>query len=233
MTLRHCALLFLGVLTVACSGPRGAGVTRSECLAIAERYRTHRWTPAVANILHGTDPDGVEVDTPDIGFRKPGAVPGWWVPGIVNEGIPYQWGGFATPEQFDRELATGMAAGDVYTQKKRQLLDAAVSRHATGIDCSGFVSRCWRLPRSCSTRELDSICERLPSWDALLPGDVLNTFNSHVFLFAGWEDDTRARLIAYETGIPPHWLVVRHSLAVDELKAKGFTPLRYRGIRDG
>lgn len=233
MTMLRCALLILPLLTAACSGPRGAGVTRSDCLAIAEQYCHHRWMPTTTNVLHGIDPDGVEVDTPDTGYQKPGAVPGWWVPGRVNQGIPYQWGGFATPEQFDRDLAMGKAAGDVYTQKKRQLLDAAVSRHATGIDCSGFISRCWRLPRSYSTREFPSICDPLPSWDDLRPGDILNTWNSHACLFVGWQDAARTQIIVCETGVPPHWLVVRHPITVDELQAKGFAPFRYRGIRDG
>ena len=234
MPLLRCALFFLTLLAPACSTPRGGtGVTRSECLAIGEQYRTHRWVPTAANILHGTDPDGITVDTPDTTYQIPGAVPGRWVPGAVNEGIPYQWGGFATPEQFDRDLASGKAAGDVYTQKKRQLLDDAVSRYATGIDCSGFISRCWRLPRSHSTREFPGICDPLPSWDDLRPGDILNTYNSHACLFAGWLDPSHARLLAYETGVPPHWLVVRHALTVSELKAKGFAPFRYRGIREG
>ena len=118
MPLLRSALILLTLMASACTGPRGgAGVTRSECLAIAERYRTHQWTPAAANTHHGTDPDGVELDTPDISYQRPGVVPGWWIPGAVNAGIPYQWGGFATPEQFDRDLAMGKAAGDVYTQK--------------------------------------------------------------------------------------------------------------------
>ncbi len=234
MLLLRGALLILTLFAAACTGPgAGSGVTRSECLAIAEQYRTHQWTPAAANILHGPDPDGITVDTPDTSYQKPGAVPGWWVPGSVNEGIPYQWGGFATTEQFDRDLTSGKAAGDVYTQRKRQLLDAAVSRYATGIDCSGFISRCWRLPRSHSTREFPTICDPLPSWDDLRPGDILNTFNSHACLFAGWHDAARTRIITYETGIPPHWLVVRHVVSANELKAKGFAPFRYRGIREG
>jgi len=165
----RCALLFIALAVSACSTPGSGGVTRSECLAIAEAYRAHRWQPTAANVFHGIDSNGVRVDTPDAGYRPPGAVPGWWEPGQVNEGIPYQWGGFATPEQFDRELASGLAAGDVYTQEKRRLLDAAVSRHATGIDCSGFVSRCWKLPRSYSTREFAGICDPLTSWADLRP----------------------------------------------------------------
>lgn len=229
----RCAALLLALFTGACSVPDSGKVARSECLAIAEAYRTHRWRASAANVLHGNDPDGVRVDTPDLHFRPPGTAPGWWVPGGINVGVPYQWGGFASLEEFDSSLASRLAAGDVYTRKKRELLDAGVSRHATGIDCSGFVSRCWKLPRSFSTRELAGICVPLGSWDDLRLGDILNTWNNHVILFAGWDDSHRSRIIAYETGVPPHWLVVRHSIAVDVLKKRGFVPLRYRGIRDG
>jgi hypothetical protein len=227
----RCAVLTM-LLTAGCSAPSGR-VTRSECLAIAESYRTHRWRPTQANALHGFDPEGIRVDTPDIGYGGAGAFPGWWIPDQVNVGVPYQWGGFASPASFDDDIAAGKAAGDVYTAEKRRLLLAGVSRYATGIDCSGFISRCWKLETPCSTRELEAICEPLASWNDLRPGDVLNTFNSHVLLFAGWLDPARTRLVAYETGSPPHWLVVRHSIAVDFLKRNGFTPLRYRGMREG
>ncbi|HWB06583.1 MAG TPA: hypothetical protein VG796_26395 [Verrucomicrobiales bacterium] len=224
--------LLIAFLTVSCTAPNGgSGVTRAECLAIAEAYRSHKWQPTEANVLHGADTDGIQVDTPDICYRKKGSFPGWWVPGRVNEGMPYQWGGFATPEQFDLDIAAGKAAGDVYTQEKRRLLDAAVSRHATGIDCSGFISRCWKLPRSYSTRELERLCTLVSSWQDLLPGDILNTWNSHALLFAGWLDESHSRIIAYETGSPPDWLVVRHSITVDMLVKQGYVPLRYQGMR--
>ena len=149
----RCLLLVFSLLFAGCTSlPQAGGVsrvTRAECIAIAESYRSHRWLPAEGNVRHGVDAAGIRVDTPDISYQKPGAVPGWWRAGAWNTGVPYQWGGFATPEEFDRGLAAGLAAGDVYTLEKRRLLDAAVSREATGIDCSGFVSRCWRLPRSC------------------------------------------------------------------------------------
>jgi len=182
--------------------------------------------------MHATDAQGIQVDTPDTGYKVPGAFAGWWTPGQWNEGVPYQWGGFATPEEFDREIAAGKAAGDVYTQEKRRLLDAAVSRQATGIDCSGFISRCWRLPRSYSTRELQSICTPVGSWNDLQPGDILNTWNSHVILFGGWMDAGKTKVIAYEAGAPPHWLVVSHWISAAELQAKGFSPLRYKAMRD-
>lgn len=227
-----CLLTLLLLTACANKTERLPRVTRTETLATAEAYRTHRWLATEANVRHGFDRNGVRVDTPDIGYQKPGAIPGWWAPGQWNEGIPYQWGGFSTPAAFDRGVARGLAAGDVYTLEKRRLLDDAVSDEAVGIDCSGFVSRCWRLPRSYSTRELAQICVPLTSYDELRPGDILNTHNAHCLLFAGWVDATRTRMWAYETGIPPHWKVIRHRPTTASLKENGFVPLRYRGMAD-
>lgn len=230
------AFLAIPLLLAACDSMQQGGapsrITRSECLALAERYQSHRWMPDKANVRHGVDTAGISVDTPDVSYQRLGAVPGWWRPGGWNTGMPYQWGGFATPEDFDRGIAAGLAAGDVYTLEKRRMLEAAVSQEATGIDCSGFISRCWNLPRSYSTRELGSLCDALPSWDVLLPGDILNTYNSHVMLFAVWEDAARTRVVAFETGVPPYWLVVRRTSSRTELETKGFQPLRYRGIAE-
>ena len=202
-------------------------VTRHECLSMAEAYRTHRWTGSGANLMHGPDSKGIQVDTPDSTYQKPGAIPGWWRTGAENVGVPYQWGGFSTPAQFDAGQRAGKAAGDVYTSEKRRLLDAAVSTDAVGIDCSGFISRCWKLPRSYSTRELAGLCVELKSWSELQPGDILNTFNAHCLLFAGWDDATQKEIIAYETGCPPDWKVVSHSIGVQWLRSLGYRPFRY------
>lgn len=225
------ATVALSACSLTPAGPALASVTRTQCLATAERYVSHRWQPTGANVFHGTDPDGVRVDTPDAAWQPSGQVAGWWRPGTENTGMPYQWGGFATPEEFDRAIAAGLAAGDVYTAEKRRLLDAAVSRHATGIDCSGLISRCWNLPRSYSTRELPSLCFPLASWDDLLPGDILNVHNAHVILFAGWHDADRTQLVAIEAGVPPHWLVVRRVVPRNRLASQGFAPFRYRGMK--
>jgi hypothetical protein len=187
----------------------------------------------VANVKHIPDRKGILVDTPDVSYQKEGAVPGYWVPGQLNQGLPYQWGGFSTPEEFDRGIAAGLAAGDVYTGQKRALLHEAVSDEAVGIDCSGFVSRCWGLPRSYSTRELASLCDELPSWEELKPGDILNIYNAHVLIFSGWMGPDRKFLAAYETGGPPDWKVMRHAIATGFLRERGYRPLRYRGIQEG
>ena len=101
-------------------------ITRAEALAIAESYVTHEWVPADANAFHGVDPNGIRVDTPDANFQPDGDDRGWWIAGQRNVGFPYKWGGFDTPEEFDRGLRAGRFAGDIYTAEKRRLLDDAL-----------------------------------------------------------------------------------------------------------
>ena len=212
--------------------PSPSRLTRSECMGIAESYRAHRWKPTEANVKHGPDTKGIQVDSPDIGYNPSGAVPGWWKAGEECEGIPYQWGGFCTLKEFDAGISEGKAGGDVYTTEKRRLLDDAVSDEAVGIDCSGFISKCWKLPRSYSTRELHLVSHEI-SYDDLQPGDILNTPNAHCVLFSGWNDGTRIRMNVYETGCPPTWKVVSHPLETAWMKVLGFKCLRYNGIREG
>lgn len=235
-SLHHCRLLASGLLLLCgCTMPKPSitPVTRADILATAEAYRTHRWQAIQANVRHGLDRQGIRVDTPDIGFKHAdGARAGWWVPGQWNMGVPYQWGGFDSLAEFDQNVARGFAAGDIYTLTKRAGLEAAVSREACGIDCSGFISRCWQLKRSVSTRELPSLCERLHGYEDLRPGDILNTHNSHVLLFAAWANQAHTKLLVYEAGSQPEWKVLRRTVTVAALQKKEYECLRYRGIRD-
>lgn len=208
-------------------------VRRMEALSIAETYRTHQWIPTEKNILHGNDAQGIRVDTPDSTLTKDMAGrPGWWKPYHVNYGIPYQWGGFDTPASFNRKLRKGYAAGDVYTSEKRRQLYGAVSQQACGVDCSGFISRCWRLDRAYSTRELPQLCTPLTNYDELKPGDILNKHNEHVLLFYKFTNEEKTRFLAYETGSPPTWKVLLHPIAVSYVKGFGYKPYRYKGIRE-
>ena len=115
-------------------------VTREETIRIAEAYRTHRWRPTAANSFSGEDTSGIHVQTPDVSYQPtaPDSRPGWWKPAQTNVGIPYQWGGFDTPQDFDRKIADGRYAGDLYTLEKRRNLEDSVSRYACVIDCSGL-----------------------------------------------------------------------------------------------
>ncbi len=208
-------------------------VSRHIVLQIAETYRAHEWTPSKKNIFHGSDDQGIRVDTPNVEYTNPGAErPGWWVSDKKNTGIPYMWGGFDTPAEFDRKLSSGHYAGDIYSSEKRKLLDDGVSLKACGIDCSGFISRCWQLSRSFSTRELPSISDELSSFDELKPGDIVNKSNVHTLLFVKFLDAGHKRFLAYETGSPPSWKVLRHPISVDYVKGLGYRPYRYKNIEE-
>lgn len=227
------AILLLAVsggATAFANGEPPSHVTHAEVLQIAKRYSEHRWTASAQNRFQGKDADGITVHTPDISLPTSIAHAGYWQVGKVNIGIPYQWGGFDTPESFDRKIRAGFYAGDVCTAEKRKLLDRAVSRHAAGIDCSGFVSRCWKLPRSYSTRELTRLCTPIHDLSQLQPGDIFNLSNAHVLLFVGWTTANRQRIIAYETGSPLGWRVIEDEIPLAKLSQKGYTAWRYRGM---
>ena len=225
-------VLSLVLAFTALAGPPPSTVTRKEAIATAERYLLLTWMPTEKNILHGKDANGICVDTPDTTYRPPTGNPGWWQPGRTNTGMPYKWGGFDTPESFLTGVRAGRPAGDTYTAEKRRLLEAGTSKVAVGIDCSGLVSRCWNLPHAFSTRTITRFCDPVKDLGDLRPGDIFNTNNAHVLLFAGWAKQDRSRLLAYETGAPPVMKVLLNDMGTEWLLAKGYKPWRYRGMRD-
>lgn len=206
-------------------GPANS-VTRSEAMAIARAYATTRWHASDANRFHGEDPDGIRVQTPDATSKT-----GYWTTTEINFGVPYKWGGFDTPRSFAKGIASGKYAGDISSPYKRQHLETVVSERAVGIDCSGLVSRAWRLPRSYSTRELPDLCTPLDSYSDLQPGDILNRHNRHVLIFARWSDDGK-KLYAYEAGPSGGWRATESVIEIAYLKARDFKPYRYRRMRD-
>lgn len=152
------------------------------------------------------------------------------MPGQVNSGIPYKWGGFDDPASFDHAIAEGHAGGDVSTPAKRRADNAAVSARATGVDCSGFVSRCLKLPTVHDTSQLPSVCLPIEA-ASLRPGDVLNIPRRHVLLCAGWARPDRSWIYYYETGgAPDYWKPGLKEAPLDALLALGYQPLRYKGM---
>lgn len=205
---------------------RAEAPTRAETIALAATLATHRWQPGERNILHGPDRSGIVVQTPD---RSTGNAD-LWQPGEPSLGVPYKWGGFDTLESFERGVRAGQAAGDLYSAEKRRKGGAAVSASAVGLDCSGFISRCWRLAEKQSTSSLPGLCVRLPSPAELRPGDVLNQPGGHVVLFVRWLDETRTRFLCYEA--EPFSRVRASEREVPAMLAAGYAPLRYRRMRD-
>jgi hypothetical protein len=92
----------------------------------------------------------------------------------MNAGLPYKWGGFNTITQFDAALQSGRYAGDINT--------SGVSSYAVGVDCSGYVSRCWQMSYHASTAYMPNITTQYADWDDLKPGDAIHKVG-HVRLF--------------------------------------------------
>ena len=146
-------------------------VTPEQALAIGDSYVQLHWTCTADNLTNGvvTDSYGNHVETPD-----------WLYVGNVQR-VPYKWGGFNTIQEYLDGIASGKYAGDKATD--------SVSPLAVGVDCSGFVSRCWTLPTHYSTRMMDdAIARAYESWEQTLPGDICHR-PGHVRLIVGHNPD--------------------------------------------
>ncbi len=198
--------------------PLGATASRRRAiLDVAEQYATHEWRATEANVFHGTDDSGARVDTPDETYTEQG-----WQPGRVNVGVPYKWGGFSSLEQFDRGVEQGLYAGHI----PKSGASPSTAR-AVGVDCSGFVARCWDLPFKQSTRSLGRLCHQLDSYQDLQPGDLINKFDAHAMIFAGFADDERTQVRVYEAAFP---CVLERSHPIELLEGQGFLPMRYKPL---
>src|SRR5580704_16962341 len=117
--------------------------SRDEVVAYARRYVETKWLAHTENVFHGEDPDGVRLDTPDVG-----EVAGGWSVG-ENAGVAYQWGGFDTPETFARQVSHGWPAGHAARAPA-----APASKDAAATDCWGLVAASRGVARKRSPREL-------------------------------------------------------------------------------
>lgn len=206
----------------------GQSVSRTEALQIAESYVQHRWHSSERNLLHGKDTKGIEVHTPDRAGGRGRPLPDCWRVNAENVGVAYKWGGTDTLASFDFGIRAGKAAGDVYTAKKRRLDFAGVSNASVGVDCSGFICRCWKLKKRYSTYSFAEICRKLPSVVELKPADIMNRRGGHALIFVKWVDHEKKRALFYEAAPFSKTLASEHD--VNEMAAGGFVPMRYRKI---
>ncbi len=218
----------ISILGAGLLGSCMPAVTGEQAVATAYRYTQVRWLPEQRHVLHAQDSRKIAVHTPDATLSNFGDSRGWWKPGVAATSMPYQWGGFDTPESFLEKIRAGKKAGDIADPAKRKLGDNGTSMDCCGIDCSGLISRCWNLKRPYSTWELPRICDPLAAWSDLRAGDILLN-DKHVVLFVKWNVPGK-EMAAYEAGPYPVWRVSAAGLNVAKLKAQGYAPWRYRGM---
>ena len=63
------------------------------------------------------------------------------------------------------------------------------------MDCSGFVSMCWELGTSKSTKTLGEVAHNINK-DDLQPGDAIICEGRHDVLFVGWTSSDRSHYVS-------------------------------------
>lgn len=150
---------------------------RDNVVSCALAYAYHIWIPTNQNVFHGYDTDEILINTPDFYYINYKYNCGWWLIDQVNKGIPYNWGGCSTIDEFNSGIAVGKKAGNV-----PDIRDNGVSKYCVGVDCSGLVTICWGLTKRLYTKSIPKIASPLDSMDLLLPGDVILLPGSHVMV---------------------------------------------------
>ncbi|MCE1189816.1 MAG: T9SS type A sorting domain-containing protein [Ignavibacteria bacterium] len=144
--------------------PEKAASSRAQAMKIAETYVLARYVCQAANLAVNDvqAPDGDTVRTP------PRLTIG------ANAKVAYKWGGFNTISDYNSGLSLGRYAGDINCND--------VSSYAVGVDCSGFVSRCWQLTSHVVTSSMPNVTTALATWDSLRPADAVHRVG-HVRMF--------------------------------------------------
>lgn len=119
--------------------------------------------------------------------------------------VPYVYGGFDTrvafwgrinnrncPGGWDR--VTGRGTKYWYDRPPQGFgYGERVPGNLAGIDCSGYVSRCWGFTQKYSTSTLPNICLRINRRN-LQKGDILNRRGNHVRIFDSWAGTSRVKI---------------------------------------
>ena len=186
-------------------------VIAHDALTVAQNYVELAWTCLPENITNGVvyDDQGYPVRTPD------------WVTVGEDQHVPYKWGGFEDIEMFLNGLDILKYAGDNYTSK------CCGSDAAVGVDCSGFVSRCWNLPKHYSTSMMDdALTKPYMNWSDLQPADAVHKVG-HVRLMVK-QNGNGSLTVAEASG--KDWKVSYRTYYYGDLSA--YTP-RYYVNREG
>jgi hypothetical protein len=191
-------------------------LNRARVIETALQFANVRWRVNAG--AYGPDPDRVCSGFNRI--RRPGYMQGMRNQEVV--GIPYCWGCHGSLPRIAATIDAGRLAGNVCTRDNPRF-------DVTGVDCSAFVSACWGLSTHFTTIAIPAIARQLENpWD-LLPGDALNKPGSHVMLFVRFTPDRRAEVIESSTG-GCNGKVCRNIYPLAALLARGYRPVRYRGL---
>jgi len=135
-------------------------------------------------------------------------------------GVAYKWGGFDYYDGYVTKINSGYGAGSGGNTSK-------VDSSKAGLDCSGYVSRCWNTSTKYGTSNISNVSHQI-TYEELLPGDATNNAGSHIRLFEYFTVPYNYHM-QYEctAGVYP-WNTTRRVLARDN----NYVPIRYNNIQE-
>ncbi|MCI5058292.1 MAG: T9SS type A sorting domain-containing protein [Flavobacteriales bacterium] len=159
-------LMLICLLKLTVSGQNN--ISRQQVILNAEPFETHIWTCDSINIWNNQNCGGKNIKTP------------FWVTVGNHTGLPYCWGGNSSLNAFDSLLLLGRSAGDQATNYGY----GAEPNCTGGVDCSGFVSRCYGLDIHYATSMLNinQLFGHYNYWNQLRYADFVNKPGSHTRL---------------------------------------------------
>ncbi|MEI7980793.1 MAG: hypothetical protein WCI71_04010 [Bacteroidota bacterium] len=171
-------------------------VTRTQVWENAYKFRDLVWAATSSNFVTScTQINGKWIRTPS----NPGTTNGWITVG-TNTSVPYKWGGFTDWPIFASLASQGKKTGNMAIWHDEDtppnylcggtednVHSDASDNDVIGVDCSGFVSRCWETTRK-TTISLEGISTNIgfayiaSNFSQLQPGDIVNKYGSHTML---------------------------------------------------
>ncbi len=200
-------------------------VTRADVAKCAEAFRDLQWLLTPGSYQRTSVPN--ECSPPGSFWRRPHYLNG--KSGQQVTGVPYCWGCSTSIEQFVEQVKTeARLAGHSCTCRTGNY---CLRNDSTGVDCSGFVSQCWKSGYY-TTSSMGEIATAIDK-TKLQPGDAFNRAGSHIRLFMGLvETDTgpRYRVIEAANAEGRIGRVIEEKYTASQLS--GYKAIRYKKIVD-
>ena len=159
---------------------RGNWRTITQAWYNAASYCNLEWTPISSNVASSCTRVGGSgyIITPITSY------------GYTETGVPYKWGGYTSWRNFESLASQGKYTGNRVTTSSTcggNAYSADADTYVVGVDCSGYVSRCWEVGHN-STSSIPNICTSQglvtsASSSAFQNMDALNKSGNHVMLY--------------------------------------------------
>lgn len=206
---------------------RTPAISRDTILKNARAYLTVNWLMQRDNFTKSATPNACRPERGQFWTRPHGFTEA--MIGTTIGPMPYRWGGGDTPETFLAKTKLGALAGDVCTCRSASNNYCLFSGSA-GVDCSGFVSRAWGIPKRGTSGLLD-VSDSVGGLGDLKPGDAFNRPGSHVRLFVGVASGANLAFTVLESSTRRDCEgVCERTYRPSELSGYGL--IRYRGASD-